>query len=245
MTRAVAAWNAAELEEAIIAAKGAGGHGAEPGRNGHAILRPPPSPGLPLMEIVRIGDSAPEPLPRRKPSAVRYSRRRPDAGASRSDLRPHAGRARRRCDEDHRRPICPTSGIRNSIPAMASFRAFSICGSRGMSRRCVGWCGRRTCFRQGYRPGTLDARGLSPEELGGTAAGAGLCLAVAFGHTGPWASRRGFDTVVQSGQRHHHAAGRNRAGRLAGPQFYPVSAIDYCTGYLMAFGSDGRAGAPR
>ena len=22
-----------------------------------------------------------------------------------------------------------------------------------------------------------------------------------------------------------------------GPQFYPVSAIDYCTGYLMAFGA--------
>ena len=26
-------------------------------------------------------------------------------------------------------------------------------------------------------------------------------------------------------------------GKTAGPQFYPVSAIDYCTGYLMAFGA--------
>ena len=26
-------------------------------------------------------------------------------------------------------------------------------------------------------------------------------------------------------------------GETVGPQFYPVSAIDYCTGYLMAFGA--------
>ena len=26
-------------------------------------------------------------------------------------------------------------------------------------------------------------------------------------------------------------------GKTPGPQFYPVSAIDYCTGYLMAFGA--------
>jgi hypothetical protein len=26
-------------------------------------------------------------------------------------------------------------------------------------------------------------------------------------------------------------------GKSPGPQFYPVSAIDYCTGYLMAFGA--------
>ena len=26
-------------------------------------------------------------------------------------------------------------------------------------------------------------------------------------------------------------------GKEPGPQFYPVSAIDYCTGYLMAFGA--------
>lgn len=26
-------------------------------------------------------------------------------------------------------------------------------------------------------------------------------------------------------------------GKRPGPQFYPVSAIDYCTGYLMAFGA--------
>jgi hypothetical protein len=62
VARAVATWNAADLEEAIIAAKGAGGMArtqAEWARHpqGAAVA------ALPLMEIIRIGDSAPEPLP--------------------------------------------------------------------------------------------------------------------------------------------------------------------------------------
>jgi crotonobetainyl-CoA:carnitine CoA-transferase CaiB-like acyl-CoA transferase len=62
VARAVATWNAADLEEAIIAAKGAGGMArtqAEWARHpqGAAVA------ALPLMEIIRIGDSAPGPLP--------------------------------------------------------------------------------------------------------------------------------------------------------------------------------------
>src|SRR5437868_118377 len=62
VTRAVAKWDAAELEEAIIAAKGAGGMV----RSRAEWARHPQSAavaGLPLMEIVRIGDSRPEALP--------------------------------------------------------------------------------------------------------------------------------------------------------------------------------------
>src|SRR5687767_5209023 len=61
--RAVAQWDALELEEAIIAAKGAGGmvrtmHEWAQHPQGKAVA------SLPLMEIVRIGESAPEPLPK-------------------------------------------------------------------------------------------------------------------------------------------------------------------------------------
>ena len=62
VSRAVATWNAADLEEAIIAAKGAGGMvrtKAEWANHPQAAA----IAALPLMEIVRIGDSAPEPLP--------------------------------------------------------------------------------------------------------------------------------------------------------------------------------------
>ena len=55
--------------------------------------------------------------------------------------------------------------------------------------------------------------------------------------SGPWASRRGFDTVVQTVSGITTRQGELFPGAEPGPQFYPVSAIDYLTGYLMAFGA--------
>ena len=54
---------------------------------------------------------------------------------------------------------------------------------------------------------------------------------------GPWADRRGFDTVVQTVSGITHRQGELFPGAEPGPQFYPVSAIDYLTGYLMAYGA--------
>src|SRR5271169_6676673 len=62
VARAVLNWNAADLEEAIIAAKGAGGMvrtKQEWAWHPQAVA----IAALPLMEIVRIGDSPAEPLP--------------------------------------------------------------------------------------------------------------------------------------------------------------------------------------
>src|ERR671935_856113 len=60
--RAVEKWDALELEEAIIAANGAGGmvrSMAEWAQHPQAVALA----SLPLMEIVKIGDSPPEKLP--------------------------------------------------------------------------------------------------------------------------------------------------------------------------------------
>ena len=62
VAKAVLTWNAADLEEAIIAAKGAGGMvrtKAEWAQHPQAAA----IASLPLLEIVKIGDSKPEPLP--------------------------------------------------------------------------------------------------------------------------------------------------------------------------------------
>jgi crotonobetainyl-CoA:carnitine CoA-transferase CaiB-like acyl-CoA transferase len=92
-------------------------------------------------------------------------------------------------------------------------------------------------FSQGYRPGTLGNRGLSPEELSKLRPGLVYVSLCAFSHKGPWASRRGFDTVVQNVSGITTRQGELFPGAEPGPQFYPVSAIDYLTGYLMAFGA--------
>jgi hypothetical protein len=54
----------------------------------------------------------------------------------------------------------------------------------------------------------------------------------AYGWTGPWAHRRGFDTIVQmsTGLAHSEALS---SGSDA-PKLLPVQALDYGTGYLMA-----------
>jgi crotonobetainyl-CoA:carnitine CoA-transferase CaiB-like acyl-CoA transferase len=92
-------------------------------------------------------------------------------------------------------------------------------------------------FSQGYRPGALAARGFAAELLHKLRPGV-VCLSLsAFSHIGPWAPRRGFDTVVQavSGMAIRQAEALPTSA--PGPRFYPVSAIDYCTGYLMATGA--------
>jgi crotonobetainyl-CoA:carnitine CoA-transferase CaiB-like acyl-CoA transferase len=57
----------------------------------------------------------------------------------------------------------------------------------------------------------------------------------AYGPSGPWAQRRGFDSLVQS------ASGiawteREAAGALT-PKHLPCQALDHATGYLAAFGA--------
>jgi hypothetical protein len=92
-------------------------------------------------------------------------------------------------------------------------------------------------FSQGYRPGTLGGRGLSPEELASIRPGIVYVSLCAFSHVGPWASRRGFDTVVQTVSGITTRQTEVVPSKTPGPAFYPVSAIDYCTGYLMAAGA--------
>ena len=97
----------------------------------------------------------------------------------------------------------------------------------------------RNCdvFSQSYRPGTLADRGLSPEELAELRPGIVCVSLCAFGHEGPWASRRGFDTAVQVVSGIAARQGELFPGEDGAPKFYPVSAIDYLTGNLMAFGA--------
>src|SRR5262249_60653982 len=89
----------------------------------------------------------------------------------------------------------------------------------------------------GDRPGPLAARGVPPQELAALRSGLIYVSLSAFGHSGPWAARRGFDTVVQTVSGITIRQGECVPANTPGPRFYPVSAIDYCPGYLMAFGA--------
>jgi crotonobetainyl-CoA:carnitine CoA-transferase CaiB-like acyl-CoA transferase len=85
-------------------------------------------------------------------------------------------------------------------------------------------------FIQSYRPGSLAARGFSPEALARLRPGIVCASLSAWGPSGPWAERRGFDSIVQA------VSGIAKAHGGDKPRLLPVSAIDYVSGYLMAFG---------
>ncbi len=91
--------------------------------------------------------------------------------------------------------------------------------------------GRADVFAQGYRPGTLARRGFGAEALARLRPGIVVVELSAWGRTGPWSARRGFDTIVQC------ASGLALIEGEGGPRLMPVQAIDYVSGYVMALGA--------
>ena len=90
-------------------------------------------------------------------------------------------------------------------------------------------------FVQGYRPGALEALGFGPQQAARLRPGI-VCVSLsAYGHTGPWSDRRGFDSLVQT------ATGFNLAEASAAgsaqPKALPMQILDYASGHLMALGA--------
>jgi crotonobetainyl-CoA:carnitine CoA-transferase CaiB-like acyl-CoA transferase len=233
--KAVAGWDALALEEAIIAARGAGGMV----RTMEEWAKHPQAAAvasLPLMEIVKIGDSPVEKLP---------DGDRPLSGIRVLDLtRVLAGPTCARTLAEHGADVLkitaahlPNIGYQEYDTGHGKLSAhLDLRQSRDLDRLRQ-LVSEGDVFSQGYRPGTLGDRGLSPDALAKLRPGLVYVSLCAFGHAGPWASRRGFDTVVQTVSGITHRQGTLFPGAEPGPQFYPVSAIDYLTGYLMAFGA--------
>lgn len=187
---------------------------------------------LPLFSIEQIGDAAPEPL-----SAAE----RPLAGIKVLDLtRIIAGPVCGRTLAAHGADV-----LLVSAPHLPSLRPLVIDTGRGKlstfidlreagGREALAALARDAdVFVQGYRPGAIAALGFGPSELAKIRPGIVYVSLCAYGHHGPWAARRGFDSLVQT------ASGFNAADAEAfgasEPRPLPAQALDHATGYLMAF----------
>jgi crotonobetainyl-CoA:carnitine CoA-transferase CaiB-like acyl-CoA transferase len=194
---------------------------------------------LPLFDITRIGESPPRPLPafpeddeRRSLSGIRV------LDLTRVIAGPVCGRALAAHGADVMRVTAQhLPGFheldidmgRGKLSAAIDLRATDDREwLRGLARDCH-------IFVQGYRPGSIAARGFSPEALAELRPGIVVVSLSAYGHEGPWAGRRGFDSLVQN------ATGINvaeaEAAGVAAPKELPAQALDHATGYLMAFGA--------
>ncbi len=83
----------------------------------------------------------------------------------------------------------------------------------------------------GYRPGALDRLGLAPEQLLEDAGHLVVVELSAWGRRGPWAGRRGFDSIVQSAC---GIAERCRDAASGRPGALPAQVVDHATGYRAA-----------
>lgn len=229
IARAVADWDAHALEDAVFergACAGMVRRFAEwnSGDQAHAIA------GLPLFEVMRVGDSAPQPMP---------AAERPLAGSRVLDLtRVLAGPTCARTLAEHGADVLRvgTDLLPNNeeqiIDTGHGKRSTVIdLTSRSGVERLQALIRDADVFSQSYRPGSLAARGFSADEVSALRPGIVYVSLSAFGHVGPWRGRRGFDTLVQS------VSGIAEEYALDGkPRLLPVSALDYITGYLAAFG---------
>lgn len=97
---------------------------------------------------------------------------------------------------------------------------------------------------QGYHPGSLDALGFGPQQAAQWRPGIVYASLSAYGRSGPWADRRGFDSLVQTasginwaeGQAFEGIAGGIAGGRSSGLRALPMQILDYAAGFWLAFG---------
>jgi crotonobetainyl-CoA:carnitine CoA-transferase CaiB-like acyl-CoA transferase len=217
------------LEEEIVAGGGCGAFV----RSEDEWMQLPPRACVarePLVDIQRIGDAPAMPLP---------SAERPLAGVRSIDMtRVLAGPTASKVLASHGAQV-----LRIDREDLADSGYFDY--DTGLGKRAAFLDLRResdratmdslldTCdvFVQAYRPGALAARGLSAEQLAARRPGIVTVNLSAWGFSGPWQMRRGYDTVVQAANGLAWSAGDDQ------PTFLPVAAQDYLAGYLMAFGA--------
>ena len=189
---------------------------------------------LPVLTIEKIGEAAPKPWPRGN---------RPLAGLRVLDLsRVIAGPVAGRTLAAHGADVMLISG-----PDLPAIPWLTIDTGRGKLTSFVDLKSEQgraqlrdllteaDIFSQSYRPLALAHLGFSPQDAATINPGIVYVSLSAYGHAGPWAERRGFDSLVQTATGFNHAEGQ--AAGLDGAKELPAQILDHTTGYLMAFGA--------
>ncbi|MEM7406048.1 MAG: CoA transferase [Pseudomonadota bacterium] len=234
VTAAVAARDAVELETEL-AALGLPAYAERSHEEWSAAGQAAALAALPLIELERIGDAPPLRL---APDASRIL-----DGIRVMDLtRVIAGPVCGRTLAAHGADV-----MRIHPPHLTEVAGLLMDGGRG--KRCTNLNLRETAdrlaferlladaqvFVQGFRPGGLEELGYGPAALAERVPGLVYVSLSAWSHTGPWAGRHGFDSLVQT------ASGITRAGAVAAssdsPRPLPCQVLDHSTGYLAAFGA--------
>lgn len=190
---------------------------------------------LPVLRVTRIGDAPPQALP---PAASR-----PLSGVRVLDLtRVIAGPVGARTLAAHGADVLHVTspGLPNIGPLLLdtgrgkrpAFLDLRLAADRATLRTLAA---EADVFLQSYRAGALAAHGFSAAELAALRPGIVVATLSAYGETGPWAGKRGFDSLVQTATGFNAAEAEAAGG--AEPRALPAQALDHASGYLLALGS--------
>jgi crotonobetainyl-CoA:carnitine CoA-transferase CaiB-like acyl-CoA transferase len=232
VAKAVATWDALDLEAAIDEACVCGGMV----RSNDEWLAHPHGRGLatkPIVEITKLGESDPEPLP---------TGGRPLSGIRALDLtRILAGPMAARTLAEHGAEVLMVTAER--LPQIPEHVLDTNHGKRSCfldlaqsedASRLKALVKTADVFSQGYRPGAITKLGFGPEELTALRPGIIYTSINCYGDGGPFSHRGGWEQVAQTMTGLCHE-GRT-AARPHGPALLPGAACDYTTGYLAAYG---------
>lgn len=188
----------------------------------------------PVIEIIKIGDSDPEPIP---------SGNRPLSGVRVLDLtRILAGPIAARTLAEHGADVLMVTA--KNLPQVHAYVADTSHGKRSCFVEIKNSEGARQLkdlvigadiFSQGYRPDALSKLGFGPEELSEICPGIIYLSINCYGFDGPFSNRGGWEQVAQI------MTGLTTEGigpnQINAPSLLPVAANDYITGYLGAYGA--------
>jgi len=226
--KAVAKWNALDLEAAIDENRVCGGMVRT---NAEWIATPHGKvlAGKPIVEIIKLGDSDPEPMP---------SGDRPLSGIRVLDLtRILAGPISARTLAEHgaevlmvtapHLPQIPEHVIDTSHGKRSCFLDLKQADDAARLKALVKSA---DVFSQGYRPGMMAQLGFAPEDLAKLRPGIVYTSISCYGADGPFSHRAGWEQVAQT------MTGICHDNRPERPMLLPAAACDYTTGYLAAYG---------
>ncbi len=225
---AVAKWNALDLEAAIDDNRVCGGMV----RTFDEWLATPHGQVLakkPIVEVIKIADSKPEPLPKGD---------RPLSGIRALDLtRILAGPICARTLAEHGAEVLMVTAER--LPQIAEHvidtshgkrSCFLDLGNAGDVAKLKELAKSADVFSQGYRPGMIKTLGFGPDELAAIRPGIIYSSISCYGPDGPFSHRGGWEQVAQT------VTGICHDNNPARPHLLPAAACDYTTGYLAAYG---------
>ncbi len=229
IARAVRSWKAGELESAIVAAKSCAAEMRTlqdwaVHEQGSAVSKEP----LAHRELVTGERSHWRPIPERPLAGLRV------LDLTRVLAGPVATRFLAGYGADVLRIDAPTWDEPGVVPEVTLGKRCARLDLHAREDRTIfeGLLRDADILVHGYRPGALDGLGYGAEMRQAIRPGLIDVSLCAYGWTGPWAARRGFDSLVQM------SCGIAEAGMAwkhsEAPIPLPVQALDHATGYLMA-----------